>query len=186
MELTILVGAKKHVLTLGESCIVRELMETVAEKSQIKEINQKLIFKGVTLTKEPDKLLSEFGIKSGSKIMVIGKRYDSEEEAALITFQDMEKSVTKITRHMEDLKKQSDSVLNGFLQKQYKTEALEKINKEIQQFLFTLTKHLETIDSMTLSVDFKDAKIKRKSVVDKIQDAMDKCEATSELIEDNL
>ena len=183
MDLTILVGAKKHVISVGEENSVNALMETVEEKTQIKQLNQKLIFKGVTLTKEPDKLLTDFGIKNGSKIMVIGKKYDSEEEAALNIFRNIEIDIAKLSKVTDDNQKQAQSILNGFLQKQYREEAFEKIRKELQKISLTLMKYLEVIDSMTLSPDFTNAKSKRKSVVVKLQALMDQCESLNESID---
>ena len=183
MNLVISVGAKRHEITINEDSNVKDLMRSVAATTQIKEINQKLIHKGVTLTKEPEKFLSEFGIKNGSKVMVIGKRYDSEEEAALKTFQVIEKDVFKISLLTNELEKQVDSISKGFLDEPYKSEAFKKIKKDLLKYSHLAMKHLETIDTIILSPEFADAKLKRKSTVDKLQSFMDRCECIISIVE---
>jgi len=183
MELTLLVGAKRIGIIIDEHSQVNNLMEIVAEQTKIKKINQKLIFKGVSLTTQPDRLLSEFGIKSGSKVMVVGKRYDSEEEAALSTFNGIAKAVTTLSKETDGLEKQTKSIKDGFLQKKYQLEAFEKIKTDLNKISHTLMKNLETIDSMPLSTEFKDAKTKRKVVVDEVQKLMDRCDAITESLE---
>ena len=177
MELILLVGPKRIGITVDESSKVRTLMELVAEETKIREINQKLIFKGETITKEPDKQLSEFGVKNKSKIMVVGRRYDSKEEAAMNTFYGIENAVVKLSKEVDELKKQTKSIKGGFLQKEYQVEAFEKIKYNLKKIYNTLMTSLETIDSMSLLAEFKDAKLKRKVVVDKVQSLMDQCDS---------
>ncbi|CAK8695991.1 unnamed protein product [Clavelina lepadiformis] len=183
MELTISVGATRHKVTASLEATVQELMHIVEDKSEIPEHRQKLIFKGVTLTKDPDKLLSKSGIKSGSKIMVVGKRYNPDEEEALNKFQSIERDVSKTGQLIADIEKHVDSILKGFMDQKHKAEAFQKIEKEILAHSHSLMKHLENIDSMTIVSDFKDARIKRKVVVDKIQKHLDKCDFALHLID---
>ena len=186
MELTLLVGAKRITVTIDQGCSVNALMEIVANSTKIKEINLKLIFKGVVLTKQPDKLLSEFGVQNKSKIMVVGRQYSAEEETAINDFNGIEKAVIKLSKETDSLDKQAQSIKNGFLQEKYCNEACEKIKHELKLISCKLMKNLETIDSMPLSSEFIDAKSKRKFVVDKVQKLMDRCESITELLEFNL
>lgn len=186
MNLVVSVGAKRHEISVNENCIVKDLMEVVAQETEIKELNQKLIHKGITLTKEPEKLLSSYGVKNGSKIMVIGKRYNSEEEAALQTFQTINNDILKMSTLTDELEKRVDGIVKGFLDNCYKAEAFEKIKKDLLKYSNSAMKHLETVDYMVLSPDFNDAKNKRKMVVNKLQSFMDHCENLISVIESNL
>ncbi|XP_074844086.1 BAG family molecular chaperone regulator 1 isoform X2 [Carettochelys insculpta] len=108
---------------------------------------QKLICKGKSL-KEMEQPLSALGVKSGCKVMLIGKRNSPEEEVELKKLKDLEKSVEQIANKLEEVNKEFTGIQKGFLAKDLQAEALNHLDKRIKGTAEQFMKILEQIDAI--------------------------------------
>ena len=65
MELLLILKAKKLKILIDEEASVFDLQQKIATEINAELGMQKIIFKGVTISKHPDKTLTELKIKSG-------------------------------------------------------------------------------------------------------------------------
>ncbi|KAM6088919.1 BAG family molecular chaperone regulator 1 isoform 1-T1 [Chlamydotis macqueenii] len=108
---------------------------------------QKLIYKGKSL-KEMEQPLSALGVKSGCKVMLIGKRNSPEEEAELKKLKDLEKSVEQIANKLEEVNKEFTDIQKGFLAKDLQAEGLKQLDKRIKGTAEQFMRILEQIDAI--------------------------------------
>nr|XP_039259520.1 BAG family molecular chaperone regulator 1-like [Styela clava] len=182
MDLILVHGATKHLVHVEDDSTVDELMTLVTEKTQIPNFNQKLIYKGVAISKDNVKLLKEFKIKNNSKIMVIGQRHDPEEESILKKLAETEKTVEKMNSSIAKLNSDIDSVKKGFMEKSLLSKSIERLQKILLKYTEDGMQAMEFLDGMKIDEKFKDARLKKKSLINKIQTILDKCD----IISDNL
>nr|XP_026689474.1 uncharacterized protein LOC100180287 [Ciona intestinalis] len=176
MKITLTVGATRHPVEIPEDATVKDLMQTVVEKCKITPENQKLIHRGVTISSDPEKLLTSCDVKSRSRVMVIGKRYDDGEDVALHNLEMIEKDVRSVMRTFDELHEQIDSIMKGFLDEEHKNKAFKQIKKKLLTSSHLLMQSLETMDQMVLGPEFSNARRIRKTMVDKIQSALTSCD----------
>ncbi|XP_051853334.1 BAG family molecular chaperone regulator 1 isoform X5 [Antechinus flavipes] len=108
---------------------------------------QKLIYKGKSL-KEMEQPLSALGVKNGCRVMLIGKKNSPEEEAELKKLRDLEKSVEKIADQLVGVNEELLGIQKGFLAKDLRAEALNKLDKRVKGTVEQFMKILEQIDSL--------------------------------------
>ncbi|XP_051853310.1 BAG family molecular chaperone regulator 1 isoform X2 [Sminthopsis crassicaudata] len=136
---------------------------------------QKLIYKGKSL-KEMEQPLSALGVKNGCRVMLIGKKNSPEEEAELKKLRDLEKSVEKIADQLVGVNEELLGIQKGFLAKDLRAEALNKLDKRVKGTVEQFMKILEQIDSLTLPEAFRDCRLKRKGLVKKVQAFLAQCD----------
>ncbi|XP_051853302.1 BAG family molecular chaperone regulator 1 isoform X1 [Antechinus flavipes] len=112
---------------------------------------QKLIYKGKSL-KEMEQPLSALGVKNGCRVMLIGKKNSPEEEAELKKLRDLEKSVEKIADQLVGVNEELLGIQKGFLAKDLRAEALNKLDKRVKGTVEQFMKILEQIDSLTYNI----------------------------------
>jgi len=74
-------GTDKLVAEMSESSKVLDLMKEVELRTGVPMSGQKLILNGKSLTSlDRDKTLAEIHFKDGSKVMVLGKKFDPQSD----------------------------------------------------------------------------------------------------------
>ncbi|XP_021562927.1 BAG family molecular chaperone regulator 1 isoform X1 [Carlito syrichta] len=160
--------------------VVQDLAQAVEEATGVPLSFQKLIFKGKSL-KEMETPLSALGIQNGCRVMLIGKK-SPEEEVELKKLKDLEKSVEKIANQLEELNKEVTGIQQGFLAKDLQAEALCKLDRRVKATIEQFMKILEEIDALILPENFKDSRLKRKSLVKKVQAFLAECDTVEQNI----
>lgn len=155
---------------------VGKLMKMVESKTKIPETNQKLLFKGICISKTPEKLLKELKIKNGNKVMVIGQVFHPEEEKVINKLQEIEKQVETVKTTITEITETFESIKKGFITDNLKKEALLKISKHSTLCIEKLMKNLEKIDALTINSAYENARTKRKQLVKNLQPLLDKCD----------
>ncbi|XP_031794015.1 BAG family molecular chaperone regulator 1 isoform X3 [Antechinus flavipes] len=96
--------------------------------------------------------LSALGVKNGCRVMLIGKKNSPEEEAELKKLRDLEKSVEKIADQLVGVNEELLGIQKGFLAKDLRAEALNKLDKRVKGTVEQFMKILEQIDSLTYNI----------------------------------
>ncbi|XP_006881893.1 PREDICTED: BAG family molecular chaperone regulator 1-like [Elephantulus edwardii] len=161
--------------------VVQDLAQLVEEAIGVPVSSQKLIFKGKSL-KDMEQPLSALGIQNGCRVMLIGKKDRSAEEVELKKLRILEKAVEKIANQLEELSKDFAGIQQGFLVKEMQVEALCKLDGRVIATIEQFMKILEEIDTLILPETFKDSRLKRKSLVTKIQTLLAECD----IVEQNI
>nr|XP_004658548.2 BAG family molecular chaperone regulator 1 [Jaculus jaculus] len=161
--------------------IVQDLAQVVEEATGVPVPFQKLIFKGKSL-KEMETPLSALGMQDGCRVMLIGEKSNPEEEVELKKLKDLEASVAKVANHLEELNKELAGIQQGFLAKDLQAEALSKLDRRVKATMEQFMKILEEIDTMVLPENFKDSRLKRKSLVQKVQAFLAECDMAEQNI----
>ncbi|KAM9308771.1 BAG family molecular chaperone regulator 1 [Gastrophryne carolinensis] len=180
LAVTVTYGSEKHKLQViaqkeNEDPVLQDLAMVVEKVTGVPLTSQKLIFKGKSL-KEMEQTLPSLGISNGCKIMLIGKKNCPEEESELKKLKDLEKSVEQIASKLDDVNKELSGIQKGFLSKPLQVEALGKLDKRIKTTVEQFMKILEQIDSMVMPENFSDCRMKRKSLVKKVQGFLAQCD----------
>lgn len=186
LSVTVTHSNEKHDLhvTPKEGCsepVLQDLAQVVEEATGVPLSFQKLIFKGKSL-KELEKPLSALGIQNGSRVMLIGKKTNPEEEVELKKLKDLENSVDKIAGQLEVLNEDLTGLQKGFLVKDLQAEALCKLSRRVKATIEQFMKILEEIDALILPENFKDSRLKRKSLVVKVQAFLAECDTVEQTI----
>lgn len=80
IEILVASNKLRFIVRLSKKSLVKNLARLVISKTKIWLYYLKMIHKGVLLTRFPRKRISVFGIKTGSKILVLGNRSKKEKE----------------------------------------------------------------------------------------------------------
>lgn len=189
VTVTVTYGASKHSLTLtgqdGKEPCLKDLSEALTEATGVPSASQKIIFKGKSL-KEMEESLFSFGIKQGSKLMMIGKRNSPEEEAELKKLKDIEKSVEQTAKKLEKVDGELTGLKNGFLAKDLQAEALNKLDHRVKVAAEQFMKILEQIDALSVPENFSDCRMKKKGLVKTVQGFLAQCDKIEAGISDHL
>lgn len=180
MDITLVQGATKHQIHIEGGMTVQELMELVENVTAIPTFKQKLIYKGISISKDPDKLVDAFQIRDKSKLMVIGQRHDPEEEEALKILEKMNKTALTQQGVLKDLQDHLDSVKKGFVEGKNKETTIELLQKQILKCTENTMKHVESLDELNIGENFKDARNKRKQIIKRFQLILDGCDKLAE------
>uniref|UniRef100_T1J8N3 BAG family molecular chaperone regulator 1 n=1 Tax=Strigamia maritima TaxID=126957 RepID=T1J8N3_STRMM len=190
VEVLVLHGTEKYSVSFpscyeknSESATVQELAEKLEKISGVPVTSQRLISKGRSLTNLTASLQS-YGINSGSKIMLLGSRpnalYQSEEFQSICRVEslvaNLENKLGNISTDVNELKK-------GFLAQDLACEMLTKLNQQLKHVSEEFMKLLEQLDAMTFGENQKEARMRRKGVVDQIQKLLRRTDEIAEVIE---
>ncbi|XP_067330733.1 BAG family molecular chaperone regulator 1 isoform X2 [Channa argus] len=169
----------------GKGLTVKDLSEALAQATGVPPASQKIICKGKSL-KDMEESLCTYGIKEGSKLMMIGKRNSAEEEAELKKLKDIEKSVEQMAKKLEKVDGELTGLKNGFLAKDLQAEALGKLDHRVKITAEQLMKILEQIDAMNVPDNFLDCRMKKKGLVKTVQEFLARCDKIEACISDHL
>nr|CDS31561.1 BAG family molecular chaperone regulator 1 [Hymenolepis microstoma] len=133
-------------------------MSLVESTFGIRRNAQKLIFSGKSLAEESMNL-AYYNIKSGSKIMLIG-RIEKTDPLELLKLSDLEATVPSLCSEFEGLESMRNSSSNAIL-----------------KFTEVCMKKLELADSVVLPVAAQEERKRRKDVVNSLNELLSSAEA---------
>ncbi|KAK8748928.1 hypothetical protein OTU49_015601 [Cherax quadricarinatus] len=174
-------GPNKHEILVWGAMTLGELTHKIEEVTHIPHCNQKIIFKGRNLT-EYNVALATYGISSGAKIMVLGKRFDPEDDANYQAVVQIDHSCTRVERTLFDIIPQVDGISGGYLESRLCGETLGRLRKQLLAVNEEFMRLLEQLDSISFEENQTPARQKRKSVVKRIQQLMEKSDQVHENI----
>ncbi|KAF6779935.1 hypothetical protein AHF37_00638 [Paragonimus kellicotti] len=158
----IIFGGQTSKITLEScNCNVAELMTAIQKLIRIPPNKQRLIFKGKSLL-DPELSLSSCGIKTNSKIMVLGSVEQLEPHEAQKLLKAKEES-EKLASEIDQLHEQTISVCTAD-----KAEVSTYLKTTII-LLERCMQCLELLDSVRLPYDCETERSQRKQLVDFIQ-----------------
>lgn len=191
VKLNVKYGPAKYniVLELPEnSCevlTVQHLMDKVVEVFEIPHDCQKLVCKGKTL-KNPEDVLCDIGIKDGSTIMLLGKKPDPAEDKEMGKLLEVEKDVEKNEKRLSDITYELDGIHRGFMKEDLRLPALKQLKKRLGGTTETFMKQLESLDELRFEENNKSGRGKRKTIVNRIQVLLDRCDGLMLGLKDNI
>ncbi|XP_069177084.1 BAG family molecular chaperone regulator 1 isoform X2 [Procambarus clarkii] len=174
-------GPNKHEILVWGAMTLGELANKIDEVTRIPHSNQKIIFKGRNLA-DHDITLATYGISSGTKVMVLGKKFDPEEDANFQAVVQIDHSCTRVERTLFDIIPQVDGISGGYLESRLCGETLGRLRKQLLAVNEEFMRLLEQLDSICFEETQTPARQKRKSVVKRIQQLMEKSDQLHENI----
>ncbi|OWF42161.1 BAG family molecular chaperone regulator 1-like [Mizuhopecten yessoensis] len=182
LKLEVIYGSQKHKFELclptketGNALTVHHLQEKVQQLTEVPAENQKLIFKGKSLT-GPGTSLSEFGLKDGVKVMLIGKKPVAKDDPEMMRLKTVATNLGKEEKVVSDIIYRLDGIHRGFLDDQKKRDTLLQLDRQLKVVTENFTRMLETLDSLQFDEFNKEGRAKRKTYVDRIQTLLDRCD----------
>merc|ERR1712004_817113 len=115
-----------------------------------------------------DKSIKEAGLKTGSKVMLLGKKYDPAQEEGYREVLEAEKKGSTVEMKLAKIANEVDGISKGHLANELRGEALAKLSKRCNMLNEEALRVLESLDGITLGEEQLEAKIKRKSVASKV------------------
>uniref|UniRef100_X1Z3Y4 Ubiquitin-like domain-containing protein n=1 Tax=Capitella teleta TaxID=283909 RepID=X1Z3Y4_CAPTE len=94
---------------IGDTPLVQHLAQEVERLTQVPVKGQKLIHKGKS---DQTKEISSLGLQNESKIMVIGKRFDNEEDEMMMRMHVIEKDVNTQFNKLTQIHSQMQGISN--------------------------------------------------------------------------
>ncbi|XP_064093742.1 BAG family molecular chaperone regulator 1-like [Macrobrachium nipponense] len=172
-------GSNKYELTVCGPMTLTDLSQKIEAATGILHMSQKIIFKGKNLT-EPGITLAEYGISPGSKVMVLGKKFDPSEDTDYQAVVEIENSCSRVESKLNDIIPQVNGIHNGYLDSKHCGEALGKLRKELLGVNEDFMRLLEQLDGLSFEEGQGPARQKRKSLVKKIQQLMERSDQLHE------
>ncbi|XP_023326224.1 BAG family molecular chaperone regulator 1 isoform X2 [Eurytemora carolleeae] len=156
-------NGKSYNVNLTQDATTDELFTKLNSETGVPIKSMRIIFNGKQISKDSTQTISQSGICSGSKIMLLGKKYDPAQ-ALLVE--------TKYIKLLDEL----DGVVKGHLDKTLQPEALKSMEKRSKGVNEELQRILENLDSVSILEDQTEIRNKRKSVVSQVSKIMDQNE----------
>ncbi|KAL3886783.1 hypothetical protein ACJMK2_026755 [Sinanodonta woodiana] len=182
MKLRVVHGSENYELSLalppsqaGDLLRVQHLMDELFKRTGIPTTAQRLIHKGKSL-KDPNQNLIDAGLKDGAKVMFIGKKPTPQDDGQVQMLKTLEKSFEKEEQKLSDITYELDGVHRGFLPEDTKLPAIKQFEKRLVSAAENLMTLLEKLDALTFDENNKEARSKRKTLVDKIHVLLDRCD----------
>lgn len=191
IKLTVKHGSSKHnaVLELPpNSCEVlkvQHLMDKMVELFDVPHESQKLVHKGKSL-KNADDALSDLGVKDGSTIMLLGKKPDPLEDKHISQLLEAEKELEKNEKRLSEITYELDGIHRGFINDDLKLPALSQLKTRLGGTIELLMKQLESLDALSLGENNKGGRGKRKTIVDRIQVLLGRCDGLMSGLNDQI
>ncbi|CAH3020649.1 unnamed protein product [Porites evermanni] len=187
LQLTLVHGSRKYPVELlikeDGGPTVEDLANFAAQVAEVPRGSQRLIFKGRQSLTEFAKPLMTFGIKKGSKVMLIGKKFDPLEEENMKKILATEKMADNIEKRLTEHQEEVSGIEKGYLQAELIPKALEKLSRKLKGINEEFMKTLESLDALIIDASLRQAKGKKKSLIQRIQVLLDKTDETSSKIE---
>ncbi|CAC5393154.1 BAG1 [Mytilus coruscus] len=191
IKLNIKHGSVRHSIFLelpansSEVLKVQHLMDKMVEMFEIPLECQKIVHKGKTL-KDPGDILSEIGVRDGATIMLLGKKPDPQEDKEMKKLLDIEKDVEKNEKRLSDVTYELDGIHRGYINDDLKLPALNQLKKRLGGTSETFMKQLESLDALRFEESNKGGRGKRKTIVDRIQVLLDRCDGLMSGLKDQI
>jgi len=174
-------------LVLCDTDTLGQLAEKLVGLTGVPVSGQKMIASGRQLNNGPNWLglsLKEAGVKTGSKVMLLGKKYDPEQEEGYKDVLGVEKKSGTVEMKIAKIVNEVDDISKGHLAPSLLPEALGRLSKRCNLLNEESLRLLETLDSISLGEEQLEARVKRKSVVTKINRVMDETDSQLQRIKD--
>jgi len=173
-------GSKKFNVTVeSKEPTLRDLSYAVSNAIGVPINKQKLICRGKTLS-DMGATLDQLHVSAKSKIMLIGKKVDGEEEKHIKYFQSLQKDAEQIWLKYEELNNDICGLEQGFLDLAKSKEATTKLKKRLASLSEGFMKIIEAIDNVELDSSYLDARAKRKSLVTQINKYLNETDKSEE------
>lgn len=170
-------GPEKHDVDLASSSTLSELMNVIEENIGVPVEGQKIILSGKSLTSlDREKSLTDLRFKDGSKVMILGKRFDPQSDEMYKKVEDVREKSFAVTKRIVEISKDVTDIENGHLDRKLQPEALRSLSKRCKICSEEYMKLLEKLDSFTFAEHQIQAKMKRKSVVIETNSALDRAD----------
>ena len=99
-----IIGTNKFNVSLPASSSIADVKEEAEKYTKIPASTQKLIINGKALTSLDDnKIISDCRIQDGTKVMVLGKKYDIEADAMYQKIMKVEENIIAIQRKLSEV-----------------------------------------------------------------------------------
>ncbi|XP_033758581.1 BAG family molecular chaperone regulator 1-like [Pecten maximus] len=190
LKLEVIYGSQKHKIELslppseaGDTLTVDHLQKKVQQLTEVPPENQKLIFKGKSLTGSENSL-SEFGLKDGVKVMLIGKKPVPTNDPEMTGLRKVETSLKEEEKRLSDITYRLDGIHRGYLDEEKKRYTLIKLDKDLASVIESFTRLLEKLDCFLFDEFNKEGRAKRKTIVDRIQTLLDRCDGLVKGVKD--
>ena len=141
-------------------------------------------FQGKTLSDRSQRL-DTVGLKSGAKLMLIGKKFCPEEEAAFRQLDDLKSQCQTLATKLDEHQTDFENVSGGFLSQELVPQRLEQLRKNVLTVSEQGMKVLTSIDAIRLGEETdavkaesvkNEFKTRRKTLVDRVNSLMDSAE----------
>ncbi|XP_074653084.1 BAG family molecular chaperone regulator 1-like isoform X2 [Tubulanus polymorphus] len=177
LNLILMHGQQKHNIHLelpgddeaGNAITVEHLAKEAERVTTVPIKSQRLIFKGKSLT-AMDSRLSQLGLKDASKVMLIGKKANAEDDANIQKLKTIESDVSKNAKKLDDISYELVSAERGYVQDNLKKDVLTKLSKRLAAVIEQFMKFLEKVDGIQFSENnSSQGRRLRRDLVDRIQ-----------------
>ncbi|XP_072172166.1 BAG family molecular chaperone regulator 1-like [Diadema setosum] len=168
VRLSVSHGPDKYNVELPLTTVVRQLSQRLEELTGVPTGGQKLIHRGKHL-QDPEQTLNAAGLKQGSKLMLIGKKTNPEEDENYKAIVEVEKKSEAVTERQTEIKEEVDGVQQGYLQKDQEKDSLSRLDKRLATCHEEYVRLIERLDSLDMSSSNQAIRGKRKSVIVAIQ-----------------
>jgi len=161
-------------IKIAEEATMEDLANNLYQLTGVPVSGQKLICQGKQLVKDASTTVKEAGLKTGSKIMVLGKKFDPEGDAAYKEVVGVETKLIEAEGRLAGLEGEVQGITAGHLDRALHGEALKKIQKRLRGSSEELMRMMESLDSISLTEDQQECRTKRKAVIQRINRTMDR------------
>ncbi|ESN97519.1 hypothetical protein HELRODRAFT_185906 [Helobdella robusta] len=176
-------GHDRHSIFLpNDNSTLEDLANSIEVVTGVPPINQKIIFKGRSLTLS-DEMLSSVGIFNNSKIMIIGKKYCEDDEKHLNVMKAVDKKFQQMNEKFNEVAKQFQDLQNGFVGEDLHKELKQQLVKQLMVTSQQLMTSLEQLDSLMLAGSASEVQSFRKKTVNQINSLLTKIDSLQESVE---
>ncbi|KAK8386856.1 hypothetical protein O3P69_017941 [Scylla paramamosain] len=181
-SITLCHGTSRHDVLVKGTLTLEELSRTIEELTDVLHNSQKIIHRGKTLSRG-EATLASCGVGPGAKLMVLGKKHEHEDNS--INFKavlKIEESCSKVERRLNDAIPEVEGISQGYMDPQLCGEALTKLRKQLLAVNEDFMRHLEQLDGIDFQETDVRARQRRKALVKRIQELMERCDREHEHI----
>lgn len=182
-------GTARLAWSIDDQATLGELMGQIESELSVPKSGQKLILNGRTLSSlDPETTLERAGVRNLSKIMVLGRRFDPEDDRMMKDILRVEKQVQVTTEKLQQVSNEIRDIERGFLDTEHHDKAWPNLIKRCRSGSEEFMRLLETLDTFRFEEHQQMAKTKRKNLVDIINkklDANDELQRKVERLKEN-
>lgn len=187
LEIIVSHGPDKHCVSLPGAATVGDLSLKLEELTAVPVGGQKIINRGKTLMNH-DVNVTEAGIRNGSKLMLIGKKFNPEEDENYKQIVEAKKKIDSLAKKQSGISEELSGVEKGYLHKELESNSLSSLGKRLAACHEEYVRLLEKLDALDLGVCNQSIRMKRRSVIKEIQrqlDANDSISTTIDKLQNN-
>ncbi|XP_042225009.1 uncharacterized protein LOC121868431 isoform X2 [Homarus americanus] len=138
-------GPNKYEIVVWGTMTLEELTHKIETVTHILQSNQKILFKGKNLT-DCNMTLASYGVGPGMKVMVLGKKFDPEDDLNYQAVVQIDQSCTRVERTLCDIIPQVDGISGGYLESSLCGETLGRLRNRLLTVNEEFMRLLEQLD----------------------------------------